>query len=315
MANLKEIRRRIKTVKSTEKITLAMKMVAAAKVKRAENKLKANKPYASTLGNLFARIYDKLAQQADQFDESPYVALIKPREMKRVGIILIGSDRGLCGSYSSGILKQALQVEKAYRDANIEPVFYLVGNKMHRSFPAFSQAKIIGQLGNMTAAPSSHDAQIIIDTCLDAFKANEIDGIQLLYTRFVSMISYKPTLRPLLPAKQLIEDKRLSHLIYTGKTTNDADNHTETSQSELLLEPSPVEIFNTLIPTYLQNQCYAALLEASASELAARMTAMSNASKNATELIEKLTLVYNKARQASITQEILEIVSGANALK
>lgn len=314
MANLKEIRRRIKTVKSTEKITLAMKMVAAAKVKRAENKLKANKPYASTLGNLFTRIYDKLAQQADQFDGSPYVDLIKPRDIKRVGIVLIGSDRGLCGSYSSGILKQALQVEKAYRDNGIEPVFYLVGNKMHRSFPIFSQAKVIGQLGNMTASPSSHDAQIIINKLLEAFKADEIDGIQLLYTRFVSMIAYKPTLKALLPANQLIEDKRLAHLIYTGPANTTADN-SEASQSELLLEPSPVDVFNTLIPTYLQNQCYAALLEASASELAARMTAMSNASKNATELIAKLTLVYNKARQASITQEILEIVSGANALK
>jgi F-type H+-transporting ATPase subunit gamma len=313
MANLKEIRRRIKTVKSTEKITLAMKMVAAAKVKRAENKLKANQPYAKTLGSLFSRIYDKLALQADQFESSPYVSLIQPRDVKRVGIVLVGSDRGLCGSYSSSILKQGLLLEKAYREQGIEPVFYLVGNKMHRSFPVFSRAKILGQLGNMTAAPTSADAQLIIERMLDAFKADEIDAIQILYTRFVSMLVYKPVLLPLMPATQVLDSPDLAHLM--PPVTVETSGESTRNSSELLLEPSPIDVFNAVVPTYLQNQMYAALLEASASELAARMTAMSNASKNATDLIDRLTLEYNKARQAAITQEILEIVGGANALK
>lgn len=317
MANLKDIRTRIKTVKSTEKITLAMKMVAAAKVKRAETKLKANKPYAKTLQGLFAKLYARFAQQADSLNNTEIAQLLKPRAVKKVGVLVIGADRGLCGSYTANILKQALKLEAAYREQNIEPQFYLVGNKLIRSFGIFSQAKIIGQLGNMTAAPSKYDAELAINSLLEAYKAGEIDAIQILYTQFVSMLTYKVSLQFLLPLSEELAgtlSQKLEIPIIT-QTGHQSTEEQAAVSAELLIEPSPEVVLEQLIPLYLQNQAYAAMLESSASELAARMTAMSNASKNATELIGHLTLEYNKARQAAITQEILEIVSGASALK
>lgn len=313
MPNLKDIRSRIKSIKNTEKITMAMKMVAAAKVKRAENRLKANKPYAKALNDLFAKIHDKLQQADDATGESRYLSLLKRRDIKKVGVIVMGSDRGLCGAYSANIIKQAINLNKLYLADNIEPVYYLVGNKVIRSFPSFCPGvKVIGNLGGMSAAPTNYDAQQIIDTVLKAFEAGEIDAIQILYTRFESMISYKPTLLPLLPTEPVVSHESLP--LVTRELPHLENEKHKAIESELLIEPNPAAMLDKLIPDYLENLTFSALLESAASELAARMTAMSNASKNAKELIGLLTLQYNKARQAAITQEILEIVSGANAI-
>ena len=312
MPNLKDIRNRIKSIKSTEKITLAMKMVAAAKVKRAENRLKANKPYAAALNELFAKVYDKLQQSCQEPDDSKYLALLQKRDIKRVGVIIFGSDRGLCGAYSANVIKQAINLNKVYDANGIEPVYYLIGNKVIRSFPAFCPgAKIIGNLGGMSASPSKHDAQQVMETVLNAFLNHQIDAIQILYTEFRSMISYKVSLLPLLPTEPILAHASLPLVKRSLPQLTEQVQH---AQPELLIEPNPVALLDKLIPNYLENITYAAMLEAAASELAARMTAMSNASKNAKELIGLLTLQYNKARQAAITQEILEIVSGANAI-
>lgn len=314
MPNLKDIRKRIKSVKSTEKITKAMKMVAAAKVKRAETRVKANRPFSQELQVVFRDVYESMKNQAHLLEGSRYADLLVERPVKNLGLVLVSSDRGLCGSYNANITKQALQLDARYTAEGITPKFYLVGNKLTRGFKNYTESPIIGQSGGITAAPTVHDAQLIAQTLTEAYKAGEIDAIQVLYTRFQSMISYKVTLKPIFPLKGLIEE--VAHLIQPIEDSyqKQLDVAHPTAQAETLLEPSPVEVLDNLIPLYLTNQIYNALLEGSASELAARMTAMSNASKNAAEMIGKLTIQYNKARQASITQEILEIVSGAAAL-
>lgn len=314
MPNLKDIRRRIRSVKSTQKITQAMKMVAAAKVKRAENKVKANRPFAQELGVVFREVYEAMKNQASQLGGSRYGELLAERPVKNMAIVVITSDRGLCGSYNANIIKQALQLDQRYQAEGITPHFYLVGNKIIRSFKNYSTSNTLGSLGGVTAAPTSHDAGIIAEELVKAYHEGKIDGIQILYTRFVSMISYKVTLKPVFPLKGLIEE--VEHIIDPAAAVVQEHEHTThlPTRAETLLEPNPVEVLDTLVPKYLTNQFYIAMLESSASELAARMTAMSNASNNAAEMIDKLTLIYNKARQASITQEILEIVSGAEAL-
>lgn len=315
MPNLKDIRRRIKTVKSTQKITQAMKMVAAAKVKRAENRVKANRPYAEALRNIFRDVFESMKNQASQLDQSRYGDLLTERPVKKIAVVVLTSDRGLCGSYNATIIKQALLLDKQYKEQGITPKYFLVGNKAIRSFKRYSDSEILGSLGNISAAPSIEDAHEIANTLIKMYHQHEIDAVQALYTRFVSMISYKVTLKPVFPIKGLVDE--IQHIItpVTDIYETDFTPPKEGTKAETLLEPDPVSVLDTLIPLYLSNQFYIALLEGSASELAARMTAMSNASNNAAEMIDKLTLVYNKARQASITQEILEIVSGAAALK
>jgi len=315
MPNLKDIRRRIKSVQSTKKITQAMKMVAAAKVKRAENKVKANRPFSSELNRIFTDVYEALKNQTAELDGSVYKNILRDAPVKNVGIVVMSSDRGLCGAYNASIIRQALQLQKKYEEAGITPKFFLVGNKIIRSFKLYSNAEVLGSLGNMTAAPTPDDSRDISHQLVKAFQDHKIDAVQILYTRFKSMISYQVTLKPVFPVKGLIPE--LEHLLPAPEDMYPLNRHMALLpgvRPETLLEPNASEVLDTLVPLYLSNQFYNALLEASASELAARMTAMSNASNNAAEMIGKLTLIYNKARQASITQEILEIVSGANAL-
>lgn len=315
MPNLKDIRRRIRSVKSTQKITQAMKMVAAAKVKRAENRVKANRPYAQEVQIIFRDVYEAMKNQSSQLAESRYADLLIERSVKNIGLVVITSDRGLCGSYNANVIKQALQLDKQFQANGITPKFYLIGNKAIRSFKNYTESEIIGNSGNITAAPTPQDADQVAKALFEAYQSGEIDAIQILYTRFVSMISYKVTLKPIFPLKGLIEEvEHIIQPIEEGGYEKEFTKTTLPTRAETLLEPNPVDVLDTLIPLYLSNQLYISLLEGSASELAARMTAMSNASSNAAVMIDKLTLSYNKARQASITQELLEIVAGAEAL-
>lgn len=287
-------------------------MVAAAKVKRAENRVKANRPYSDELRLIFRDVYESMKNQAAALGESRYAELLTDRPVKKVGVIVLTSDRGLCGSYNASVIKQALLLDKRYREEGLDPKFFLIGNKIIRSFKNYTTSEILDNIGGISAAPSAYDADEIAKTLFEAYHKGEIDGIQLLYTRFVSMISYKVTLKPIFPLKGLIDE--IDHLIPPVEYDKHFEAPSNGLRPETLLEPDPIQVLDTLIPLYLSNQIYNALLEGSASELAARMTAMSNASKNAAEMIDRLTLIYNKARQAAITQEILEIVGGAEAL-
>lgn len=290
-----------------------MRMVAAAKVKRAETQVKANRPYAEELRVVFEDVYAGMKNQATQLNGSRYGDLLTERPIKNVGLVVLSSDRGLCGSYNASIIKQALLLDKRYQAEGITPKFYLIGNKIIRSFRSYSQSEVIGTSGNITAAPNHHNADDIATRLFEAYHAGEIDAIQILYTQFISMISYRVMLKPIFPLKGIIPE---AEPIITPEAAevDESRRIPLPLRSETLLEPDPAQVLDILIPLYLSNRIYIALLEGAASELAARMTAMSNASNNAAEMIDKLTLVYNKARQASITQEILEIVGGAEAL-
>jgi len=311
MPNLKDIRRRIKSVKSTQKITQAMKMVAAAKVKRAENRVKAARPYAQEVFNVMSKVYNALKNQGGAFSGSRYVELLSPRPIKKMGIVVVSSDRGLCGSYNSNLVRQALTLEKELISRGLEPKFYLVGNKAIQSFSRYSKSPVLGRMADMTAAPTIHDASLIGETLVKAYLAGEIDSIEVLSTHFISMISYKVKMTAVVPVKGILPEV-IASIDPPGETLAHSTEHIA---PEMLLEPNATETLDHLMPMYLGNSIYALLLEASASELAARMTAMSNATKNAGEMLEDLTRVYNRLRQSSITQEILEIVGGAEALK
>lgn len=321
MPNLKDIRNRIKSVKSTQKITQAMRMVAAAKVKRAENRMKAARPYTSALYQLMTDVYNSLKAQAKGLSESRYAELLAPRPVKNIGIVVMSSDRGLCGNFNSGIIRQMFRVEKELKAQGLTPKFFLVGNKVIQSFDRYGDSPVLGRLGGISSAPSVDNASSVAESLTQAFLKGEIDAINILSTDFVSMISYKIHMTPVIPVKDQLPD-------YTVKLNLGSKYHTKdevqeardkalskTIPPELLIEPDPISTLDTLLPMYISNLVYMQLLESTASELAARMTAMQNATKNAGEMISKLTLDYNKARQASITQELLEVVGGAEALQ
>lgn len=305
MPNLKDIRRRIKSVKSTQKITQAMRMVAAAKVKRAETLMRAARPFSDQLREVFVQVYNRLKNQTGALEGSKYTALFSPRPVQNVGIIVMSSDRGLCGAYNASVIRRAIQLEKRLLAEGLTPHFYLVGNKVIQAFHRYSKSPVLGRIANMTAAPSFHDARVVAETVLTAFLDGKIDSIEVLSTRFKSMISSSVDELPLVPVDKLRDG--LAEASTTPSTHKGP-------QAELLLEPDPGAVLDQLVPMYLGQTLYRLMLEAAASELAARMTAMSNATTNASDMIDRLTLVYNKARQASITQELLEVVSGAEAL-
>lgn len=312
MPNLKDIRRRIKSVKSTQKITQAMRMVAAAKVKRAENRVKAARPYSTELRKVFSDVFNELRNHLGKLEGSRYIELFRPRQVQNIGIIVYSSDRGLCGNYNSAIIRQAFRLEREIKARGLTPKFYLVGNKAIQAFARYSNSEILGRSANMTAAPGVQDANVIADTMVKAFLDGKIDTIDVLSTHFISMISYKVQMTPVIPMKSAIDWE--PELI---PSFDDLHNilPSDRLRPELLLEPDPVKTLDALVPMYLSNVFYMLLLEGAASELAARMTAMTNATNNAGEMIDRLTIVYNKGRQAAITQEILEIVGGAEALQ
>ena len=314
MPNLKDIRRRIKSVKSTQKITQAMKMVAGAKVKRAETRVKARRPYAAELQKVMNLVYNEIRSQVVELKDARYVGLLAPRPVKNLGLIVISSDRGLCGSYNAGIIRQTQRLIRELKDQGMSPKLYLVGNKAIQAFGKADGVTVIGKMGDMTAAPTIHHANQIAETVVNAYLAGEIDAIEVLSTHFVSMISYKVQMASLIPVKDEPFRQPVAHELLEQSESAAKAAAKHPLKPELLLEPDPVGTLDQLIPMYLSNTLYELLLEAAASELAARMTAMSNATKNAGEMIDRLTIVYNKLRQASITQEILEIVGGAEAL-
>jgi F-type H+-transporting ATPase subunit gamma len=294
MPNLKDIRRRIQSVKSTQKITQAMKMVAAAKVKRAENRVKAARPYAKALTEVFAATCSSL--DANALSEAfVYAGMFTPRVVKRVAILAISADRGLCGAYHASMLRQFWKLSEQYTAQGIEAHFYVVGNKLAQAYKRhMASGRYLGQKVNITVAPTVQDAADIASVLLQAYQSGQVDRIELLSAEFISMIANQVRHQVLFPV-----------VPETTKTT---------AAATLLIEPNAEVVLNQLVPMFVRNRVYQALLEASASEQASRMTAMSNATKNAGEMITRLTIQYNKARQASITQEILEIVSGAQSL-
>ncbi|MBS1990860.1 MAG: ATP synthase F1 subunit gamma [Cyanobacteria bacterium SZAS LIN-2] len=293
MANLKAIRQRIRSVQSTQKITRAMKMVAAAKVRRAQGRVLAARPFTQGI----IRILREVMAEVSPVDLQG-LYLLNRRQIKKVAIIVISSDRGLCGSYNSTVFRDVLARITALRAEGKEVGLMLVGLKAVSFFKHIKVEKLGKPFTLLPAIPTVEEAKLIAGQASEFFTSGQVDAIEIIGTDFLSLLRSEVKNTQYLPIQlpQAEEHKALNPI--------------------RLFEPDIIDVMEReLLPKYIENTIYQALLEASASELAARMNAMTNASNNARDLISSLTLIYNKARQASITQELLEIVGGAEALK
>ena len=316
MANLKEIRNRIQSVKNTKKITEAMRLVAAAKVRRAQEQVLAGRPFANALTQM---LY--LLRSFIRFEEVDLELLLE-REVKTVGLIVISGDRGLCGGYNVNVIRRAEERAKEIKASGLEYTYILIGQKAIQYFKN-RQQPIAYTYKGLEQVPTAAEASLIQDSLRALYVSEVIDRGELIYTKFVSLINSRPvlqTLYPLDPNALVPEGETFQLITQRGKlqvqaTKSEIQLEPENLQTQLILEQDPVQLLDALLPLYILNQLLRALQESAASELAARMNAMSNASDNASELINALTLNYNKARQAAITQEILEVVAGAEGMR
>lgn len=306
MPNLKDIKSRIQSVENTKKITRAMKMVAAAKVKKAENSVKAGRPFSDELIKAFKKLLAAIGGTAQDGQTikmaiENYPELLKKREVKTAGILVITSNKGLAGAYNANVVRNVLKQIKENKENGIESKLYIVGQKGISALKrkaAELNAEIIKTYVQVANEISALGAENIAEDLADNFVSGKIDSIEVFTTKFKNMMSYSAQKWTLLPI-------------------NPDEIEVETTEIEpvMVFEPSKQSILQKIVPLYITNTIYQALLEAQASELASRMTAMSAASNNAEDMIRTLTIDYNKARQSAITQEILEVVSGADALK
>lgn len=305
MPNLKDIKSRIQSVENTKKITRAMKMVAAAKVKKAENSVKAGRPFSDELISLFKKLLNAVGGDTTpnikiQFPIDNYPELLKRREMKTAGILVVTSNKGLAGAYNANVIRNALKTIAEYKAQGINSKLFIIGQKGISSLKRKTEDlgfEIVKTYTKVANEVSSHGAEAIAEDLAEFYVTQQIDKIEIFTTKFKNMMSYSAEKWEILPI-----------VIETDKTADKLD-------PLMMFEPSEETILQKIVPMYLTNTIYQALLEAQASELASRMTAMSAASNNAEEMIRILTIDYNKARQWAITQEILEVVSGADALK
>ena len=316
MPNLKAIRDRIASVKNTKKITEAMRLVAAAKVRRAQEQVNSTRPFADSLAQVLYNIQGKL-----QFEDVD-LPLFQQREVKKVALLVVSSDRGLCGGYNTNIIRRAENRAKELAAQGVEYTYVTVGKKATQYFSNETRNEPIEKsFVGLEQIPTASEASEIGDELLSLFLAEEVDKVELIYSKFVSLIASKPVIQTLLPLTTQgleVKDDEIFRLTSKGGEFG-VERDTVTSEvqaypKDTIFEQDPVQILDALLPLYLNNQILRALQEAAASELAARMTAMNNASDNATDLMTTLTMSYNKARQAAITQELSEVVAGANAL-
>jgi F-type H+-transporting ATPase subunit gamma len=283
MPSLKDLRKRIGSVRSTQQITNAMKMIAAARLRRAQEAAEQARPYAAKLTEMFTAVVAGLSEEAHP--------LLARREERRIDLVVLTSDRGLCGGFNSNLLRQSERFLREHQDREVQLV--VVGRKgldYYRRRRITPLAERTGVL-NVGAAEVARE---MAERVTARFAADETDAVYLLYSRFQSAIAQIPTVVRLLPVETPSED---------------------TAPVEYIFEPPRPELLARLLPRYVQTRLLQALLESNASELGARMTAMDNATRNASEMIDRLTLSMNRARQAAITTELMEIVSGAEALK
>jgi F-type H+-transporting ATPase subunit gamma len=294
MATVQDIKRRLRSVRNTRKITKAMELVAAAKLRRAETRIAALRPYAERMRELM--IGTARATPARGFP------LLDAREsVQSVAILPLTGDRGLAGAFNAQIVRRALQLEREVRAEGADVRWVVVGKK-GRSTLRFRRYAIEQAWVDFTDRPVYADAVAISRTLADLFVEREVDRVVMVYNHYVSPLTQTVSVEDVLPIPRTLleeEEKSAYEIALEG---------------DFIYEPEPEEILARLLPTYLETTVYRALLESAASEHGARMTAMRNASKNAGDLIDRLTLDMNRARQSEITQEILEVVAGADAL-
>lgn len=292
MATMREIRTRIRTVKNIEKITRAMKLVAAARLKRAQDRVVAARPYAEKMEQMMRQLSAAGAQV-----EHP---LLESREEKSIAVLVITSDRGLCGSYNTNLLRLAMNFLRPRDPETVKLV--LLGRKGQQFFRRQKFEIVEQQPLGSGASLSFADVQPTVRTLRRMFESGEVDGVYVIYQKFQSAMTQIPTLLPLLPLKPPADE-------------DEAPAAAQGPGGEMIFEPAPEELLGRLLPRYVDTQVFRTVAEAIASEHGARMTSMSAATTNAGQMIESLTLSLNRARQAAITTEIAEIVSGSEALK
>jgi F-type H+-transporting ATPase subunit gamma len=290
MAVGKEIRKKIKSIKNTQKITSAMEMVAASKMRKAQERMQAARPYATRIRHVIQHLHEGHPEYRHPFTIE--------REAKRVGLIIVTSDRGLCGGLNTNLLRAALGEMRAWRDKGVEVEVCNIGSKGFAFCRRFG-FPIVAHVSHLGDTPRLEDLIGTVKTMLDAYREGRLDRLFVVYNNFVNTMSQKPLAEQLLPLPPVPEQeaKELKHYW------------------DYLYEPADArEVLDDLLTRYIESQIYHAVVENLACEQSARMVAMKSATDNAGTLIDELQLVYNKARQAAITQEISEIVGGAAAV-
>ncbi len=308
MASMRDVRRRIRTVRNIQEITKALKMVAAARLQRAESRAKAARPYAEEM----AAVMSHLAQASQGGDVSH--PLLEVREPVNIGILAITSDRGMAGSYNTNIIRRVMEIAGQYGKDRVKLI--TIGKK-GRSFFGKQDYNIAADFPMPSSEVNIADARLVSRTIQSMFESGEIDLVRVVYTRFYSAIRQRVTDEQFLPVTP--PKSPFPTLSATGRekaaSPRDGEGWAGVVPEEYIFEPRPEILLGRLLPRYVDIQVYHAMLESLASEHGARMTSMGTATDNASEMIERLTLEFNRARQAQITRELIEIVSGAEALK
>jgi len=293
MATVQDIGRRIRSVTNTRKITRAMELVAAAKLRKAQARIEAMRPYAE-------RMQELMVGTARASASVRGLPLLQRREVRRVAIVPLTGDRGLAGPFNAQILREAFSLERELR-AEGKELRWLVAGKKGASTLRFRRYDLAQAWTGFSDSPAYFDAEAIANRLAELYSEQEVDQVFVIYNHFESALVQRVVRQEVLPIPEQV--------LESGD-----DDRSGALLGDFIYEPEPEQILERLLPVYVETELYRALLESAASEQGARMTAMRNASKNAGELIESLTLQMNRARQAEITQEILEVVAGADAL-
>lgn len=286
MAGAKEIRTKIASIKSTQKITSAMEKVAVSKMRRAQLRMAASRPYAERIRQVIGHLANANPEYRHPF--------MVDRPVQRVGYIVVSSDRGLCGGLNTNLFKALIKSKKEWHDKNVQADLCVIGTKGASFFRSYG-GNIVAAVGNLGEAPSVNALIGSIKVMLDAFNEGRIDRLYVVSNKFINTMTQKPVVEQLLPLEA-------------------SKGETAERQWDYLYEPDAAQLLDSLLVRYVESQVYQSVVENAAAEQAARMIAMKNATDNAGQLIKDLQLIYNKARQAAITQEISEIVGGAAAV-
>jgi F-type H+-transporting ATPase subunit gamma len=297
----RDVKDRIGSVKNIQKITRAMEMVAAARLRRAEQRIEALRPYADAIRRM-------TRQAAEDAGDLPRLPILEEHEnVRKVGILLVAGDRGLAGAFNSSIVRAGVAAGRDHERDGRRSVYFASGRRPASSI-TFRGLELVDSFAGFTDRPSYADARQIAERLIAAYVDGDVDQVEIFYNRYFSAMTQEVTRETLLPLQRatLLEDD----------DEGDSEESAEDAQKRALVEyePDPEEILGRLVPDYVEVSIYRALLESTASEHGARMTAMRNASENASTLIDDLTLEMNRARQAEITQEIMEVVAGAEGL-
>jgi F-type H+-transporting ATPase subunit gamma len=300
MPSSRDIKRRIESVRNTRKITRAMELVASAKLRRAQERIEVLRPYAQAMR-------EQMAQAARQSGGLPKFALLEERDqVARAAIVTITGDRGLAGAFNVNILRAGFSADRELRDGGVNDVIYVGVGKKGSGTLRFRAKAIEHTFEGFSDHPNFHDAERIADHLVQTFSSHEVDRVLLVYNAFKSVMQQEVVVEQLLP---------IQRRLVLGHDIAPDPRDIQPAAPIALFEPSAEEVLERLLPTFVNVTVYRALLESAAAEHAARRSAMRNASDNAASLIDEYTLKMNRARQAAITQEILEVVAGADALQ